>query len=404
MQLYDYQQKAVNKAINVYNNNGKSFNLFFEMGLGKTITAIEIAKNVKHNTILIVCPKSLIEMWAYEMSKHFPAAVRLATPDGIYFANCDAYHITNYESLRQYNQTLCPDVCIFDEVHRLKNPKSLTNKRMQHIVHARFTLKLTGTPVTRNYTDLYGILNCTSDKVLQMTLSQFQAKYVKIGGTASIKKLMDSIEPFTEFARLEDHIDMPGYEDVIIPVPMSIADRVKLDTVCRSSKNALARIIDAQRITSNVYGPKSLVLTRLVSDILDDGRKVVIFTKFDEEFDFFMYQYKDIAVGINGSTKDRDKPVYEFQNNPDIKVFVGNIQTAGVGLTLTAATDCIFYSETYAWGDADQSKARIYRIGQNRPCRYYHLLVSNSIDELIYKNLIEKTNLIEEFKKIYGGI
>ena len=71
MQLFDYQQNAVNKAIKVYENGGQSFNLFFEMGLGKTITAIEIIKNIKHNTVLIVCPKSLIEMWAYEMSKNF---------------------------------------------------------------------------------------------------------------------------------------------------------------------------------------------------------------------------------------------------------------------------------------------------------------------------------------------
>jgi SNF2 family DNA or RNA helicase len=238
---------------------------------------------------------------------------------------------------------------------------------------------------------------------MTITASQFQAKYVKIGGYLTSKRLMDRIEPFTVFAKLEDHIEMPGYEDIIIPVPMSIVDRCKLDTVCRADKNALTRIIDAQKITSNVYGKKSEVLSQLVRDILDDGRKVVIFTKFDEEFDFFMKQYEGIAVGINGKTKDRETPVYQFQNNSDVKIFIGNLQTASMGLTLTAASDCIFYSETYTWGDADQSKARIYRIGQRQPCRYYHLLVSNTIDELIYRNLIEKTDLIEEFKKIYGG-
>jgi SNF2 family DNA or RNA helicase len=252
--------------------------------------------------------------------------------------------------------------------------------------------------------DLYGIMTCVdTDRFMTLTASQFQAKYVKIGGAMSIKRLMDSIEPFTVFANLEDHIEMPGYEDIVIPVPMSIADRVALDTACRSDKNALARIIDAQRITSNIHGNKSLVARQLIHDIIDDGRKVVIFTKFDDEFDFFTSWYGDICVGINGKTKDRETPVYEFQNNPDIKVFVGNLQTASMGLTLTAATDCIFYSETYTWGDADQSRARIYRIGQKQPCRYYHLLVSNTIDELIYMNLSEKTDLIEEFKKIYGG-
>lgn len=404
MKLFDYQQNAVDKAVNVYSNNGDSFNLFFEMGLGKTITAIEIIKRVKHNTVLIVCPKSLIEMWAYEMAKHFPEAIRVSEPDGVYFARECAYYITNYENIRGYHQTLMPDICVFDEVHKLKNAKSFTHKCIQRIIHPRFTLKLTGTPITRDYMDLYGILTCVNtDTFMNMTAAQFYSKYVKIGGSLSIKKLMDSIEPFTVFANLEDHIDMPGYEDIVIPVDISVMSLAKLESVYRSDKNALARIIEAQKITSNIYGPKSLALTRLISDIIEDGRKAVIFTKFDEEFDFFMYQYKEIAVGINGKTKDRNTPVYEFQNNPNIKIFIGNMQTASMGLTLTAAQDCVFYSETYTWGDADQSKARIYRIGQKHPCRYYHLLVPNTIDEMIYKNLIEKTDLIEEFKKKYGG-
>lgn len=404
MQLFDYQQNAVNKAINIYENGGKSFNLFFEMGLGKTITAIEIIKKIKHNTILIVCPKSLIEMWAYEMQKHFPEAVRVASPDGVYFAYKGAYYITNYENLRSYPQTLCPDICVFDEVHKLKNAKSFTHKCIQRIVYPGFTLRLTGTPITKDYMDLYGIMTCVdTDTFINMTASQFQAKYVKIGGAASTKKLMTSIEPFTVFARLEEHIDMPGYEDIVIPVPLAPVALDKLEQIYHSDNNALVRIIEAQKVTSNIYGPKSLILTRLVSDILEDGRKVVIFTKFDEEFEFFMQQYKDIAVGINGKTKDRETPVHQFQNNKDIKIFIGNIQTAGMGLTLTAANDCIFYSETYAWGDADQSKARIYRIGQKQPCRYYHLLALNTIDEMIYRNLIAKTDLIEDFKSKYGG-
>ena len=405
MQLYDYQLNAVNKAVNVYNNNGPSFNLFFEMGLGKTITAIEIVKQIKHNTVLIICPKSLIEMWAYEMAKHFPDMTRLSVPDGVYLANRGVYYITNYENMRTYKQTISPDICIFDEVHKLKNAKSLTHKRIQQIVLPRFTLRLTGTPITRNYMDLYGILTCVNtDRFINISSAQFYAKYVKIGGKRTAKKLMDSIEPFTVFANLEEHIDMPGYEDIIIPVQVSAVVREKLWQVCSSNQSALTRIIDAQRITSNIYGHKSLLLQELVSDILEDDRKVVIFTKYDDEFDFFMNLYKDIAVGINGKTKDRETPVYEFQNNSKVKVFIGNMQTASMGLTLTAASDCIFYSETYTWGDADQSRARIYRIGQKQPCRYYHLLVPSSIDELIYKNLNEKTNLIEEFKKIYGGI
>lgn len=404
MELFDYQQKAVNKAVKFYESGGRAFNLFFEMGLGKTITAIEIVKKLPHSTVLIVCPKSLIEMWAYEMSRHFPEAVRVSEPDGVYFARNCSYYITNYENIRTYDRMIQPSICIFDEVHKLKNPKSLTHKCIQRIVYPQFTLRLTGTPITRDYMDLYGIMTCVNtDTFINMTATQFQAKYVRIGGILASSRLMESIEPFTVFAKLEDHIDMPGYEDITIPVPLTMQSLCELEAVYKSNENALARITTAQRITSDIHGPKAKVLMQLVHDILEDGRKVVIFTKFDDEYDFFTSWYGDIAVGINGKTKDRDTPVYQFQNDKNIKVFVGNLQTASMGLTLTAATDCIFYSETYSWGDADQSKARIYRIGQKQPCRYYHLLAANTIDELIYKNLIEKTNLIEEFKKIYGG-
>lgn len=404
MELFNYQQKAVDKAISVYNNDGKIFNLFFEMGLGKTITAIEIAKNIKHNTILIVCPKSLIEMWAYEMSRHFPEATRVSEPDGVYFARTCSYYITNYESIRGYKSMLSPDICIFDEVHKLKNHKSLTHKRIQYLIHPRFTLCLTGTPITRDYMDLFGILTCVNNnEYLGLTPAQFEAKYVKNTGLKTSSELMKSIEPFTVFANIKDTIDMPEYEDIIIPVSLRVVDYMKIENIYRSNSPALARIIEAQKVTSNIYGPKSAVLTKLVSDIIDEGRKVVIFTKFDEEFDFLMYQYQDIAVGINGKTKNRDYQTYEFQNNPNIKIFIGNMQTAGMGITLTAANDCIFYSETYNWADADQSKARIYRIGQKHPCKYYHLLALGTIDEMIYKNLIEKTDLIEDFKNKYGG-
>lgn len=404
MELFNYQQKAVDKAVKVYENNGDRFNLFFEMGLGKTLTAIEIVKRIEHYTILIVCPKSLIEMWAYEMAKHFPKGTRLNEPYGNYLIYDCCYYITNYENIRSYKSMLAPDICIFDEVHKLKNHKSLTHKCIQRFLHPTFTLCLTGTPITRNYMDLFGILTCVGkSEYLDLTPAQFEAKYVKNVGAKTSRELMKSIEPFTVFANITDTIDMPEYEDIIIPVTLSAVEYAKLDSVYRSNMPALARIVEAQKITSNVYGRKSLALTRLVSDIIEDGRKVVIFTKFDEEFDFLMYQYKDIAVGINGKTKDRDTPVFEFQNKSDIKIFIGNMQTAGMGLTLTAAHDCIFYSETYTWGDADQSRARIYRIGQKYPCKYYHLLAKDTIDEMIYKNLIEKTDLIEEFKKTYGG-
>lgn len=199
---------------------------------------------------------------------------------------------------------------------------------------------------------------------------------------------------------LEDYVDMPGYEDIIVSLDNQWQSQM-LRLLWSWSDNALAKIIQLQQFTSKV---KREAVCSLIDYILSIDEKVVVFCKYDEEFDFLMDKYKDIAVGINGKIKDRDTEVFEFQNNPQIKVFIGNVQTAGLGITLTAAHKCIIYSETFTWGDAEQARRRIYRIGQKHMCTYYHILVKDSIDELIYKNNKDKTQLVLEFKKLYGGI
>jgi SNF2 family DNA or RNA helicase len=204
---------------------------------------------------------------------------------------------------------------------------------------------------------------------------------------------------------LEEYINLPGYEDIVIPVQLTSRELSAHDMICHSNDNALARLTKCQQLTSGIefQSSKRLACELLVKELLDDDEKIVLFTKYDAEFEYFMDKYSEICVGINGKTKDRETPVYEFQNNPSIKIFIGNIQTAGMGITLTSANRCIIYSETFVWGDADQARARIYRIGQTEFCTYYHLLARDTVDEMIFKSNINKTDLIQDFKKKFGG-
>ena len=104
------------------------------------------------------------------------------------------------------------------------------------------------------------------------------------------------------------------------------------------------------------------------------GHKVVIFCSFDDELNTIKEAFKDICVVHNGKmlAKRKDKSVTEFQNNPDIKVFIGNIQSAGVGLTLTASDVVIFNSFSFVPGDNQQAEDRVHRLNQTKPCTIYY--------------------------------
>lgn len=416
MELFDYQSEIVDKAVKHLqpDTDNKMFNLFLQMGLGKTVIALEITKRLNCKQLLIVCPKSLIEMWVYNVNKLLSGFARMETPEDLTTCTWKSFCVVNYEYFRSKSKSevfakIQPDCCIFDEAHKIKNVNSLLHKCISASISATYTLNLTGTPITKDYMDLFGILTITGEqRFMCYTAAQFRARYITNGGSTRTQELMQRIEPYSVFGDIDEYVDMPEAHNIVIPVVLSMTQYAELDIIYKSNRLALARIMKAQQITSGIdidqSTPKVKACIQLINDITADNEKVVLFCKFDKEFDFFMDYYKNIAVGINGKTKDRETPVFEFQNNPKIKLFIGNLQTAGVGITLTAASKCIFYSQTYTWGDAEQSKARIYRIGQKNNCIYYYLLGVDTVDEVIYKSNVYKTNLIEDFKQRYGGI
>lgn len=399
MELFDFQKAWANTAVEYFKSSNLKvprFNLFLDMGLGKTYISLDICKQLSVDSILVICPKSLVTMWEYEINNYF----RCKPPK---------YTVINYEQFINNDTEYKPDILILDEVHRVKNCHSKTHKRITEHVQPKRIICLTGTPITKDYMDLFGISTCCSPSQSFYGLfeSQFKMRYINNKSTAHTNELIDKIKPYTLFARLEDYVNtIPNYEDVVIPVKLHEVQYSELKRIYYSENSALTRIVKAQQITSSIDLPfgKRTACEELIYDLIaNENEKVVIFCKFDNEYNYFMQTYSNICVGINGKTKNRDEMCYEFQHNPDIKLFVANLQAASVGLTLTAAHRCIFYSETFTWGDMDQAKARIYRIGQTNFCTYYYLIGENSIDELIHLSNVNKTDLINDFKNKYGG-
>ena len=110
---------------------------------------------------------------------------------------------------------------------------------------------------------------------------------------------------------------------------------------------------------------------------------------------------------IYGATKDRAEQVKDFQEDPDVKVFVGQLQTTGMGLTLTAASVAVFYSLDFSYANYEQSRARIHRIGQKEKCLYIHLVAKNTVDEKIMNALKHKGDIaklmVDDWRTLLHG-
>jgi SNF2 family DNA or RNA helicase len=124
---------------------------------------------------------------------------------------------------------------------------------------------------------------------------------------------------------------------------------------------------DETSTVEQVSNAKLSVLDDLIDSSLQEGKKLVVIARFVPELHAIckLLGKKGIRYSlIMGDVKDRDTQVKQFQTDPEVQVFVGQVATAGMGITLTAASTMIFYSMDYSMSNYEQSRARIHRAGQ----------------------------------------
>ena len=146
-----------------------------------------------------------------------------------------------------------------------------------------------------------------------------------------------------------------------------------------------------------------------MDDCIDAGKKLVVFARFVPEIDAIanMLKKKNIQYSlIKGDVKDRAEQVDQFQNNDLVRVFIGQIQTTGMGLTLTKADTAVFYSLDFNYSNYEQAKARIHRIGQKNKCTYIHLIAEGTVDEKVMHALNQKKSMadlvVDNWKSLFN--
>jgi SWI/SNF-related matrix-associated actin-dependent regulator 1 of chromatin subfamily A len=146
-----------------------------------------------------------------------------------------------------------------------------------------------------------------------------------------------------------------------------------------------------------------------IEDFMETDRKLVVFAYHKKVIDDIYSKFKSIAVVLSGDTpeKQRFEVQKQFQNNPDIKLFIGQIEAAGVGITLTSAADVAFVELLYTPDDLFQAEDRVHRIGQTKQVTIYYLVAADTIEEDVIEILDRKTKTISQIvegeeKKFFG--
>lgn len=433
---------------------GGGFGELFEMGCGKTLTTIAVAGALynlgKIDRVLVVAPTSVCSVWPHDLNQFaaFPWEARVLLGDKkkrlkalnelknwpfkalrIAVINYESTHRDGiFEALAAYR----PDLIVCDESQRIKNPSAAQSKALHKLGDAApFRMILSGTPVQNNAVDLYSQYRFLDPAVYGANFYAFKNRYCIMGGYGqhqivgyrNMDELVEKEHSVAYRVTKEECLDLPQQTFINRYVQFTDAEQSIYEQLRKSSfleletgenvtaTTILTMYLRLMQLTGGFLTadestrPKQVNTAKLdaLADIVDDyvvdaGKKLVIFARFRAEIAAIenLLRLRKIQYGsIYGDVpmEERGKIVEDFQTNPDTKVFVAQIQTAGLGITLHAASTAVFYSYDYNYANYAQALARIHRIGQRLPVTYIHLVVDGSIDEKILAALENKEDM-----------
>ena len=456
VKMFDHQVRAYNMALTRFGEaGGNGFGLLFEMGCGKTLTAIAIAgamwEKAMVSRVLIVCPASVFVSWEQDFANFAAFPYYLQTLSGekkqrlagvqhlqsmkgsvLLQVAVINYEATFREGIAEALEAWDPDMIICDESQRIKTHSARQSKQMHRMGDkARYKLILSGTPVQNNAVDLYSQYRFMDSTIFGKNFYAFRNRYCLMGGYGQ-----HQIVGYRNMVDLRDR-EYSAAMRVTKADALDLPDQIFLDRVVRLDdasrkmyeelrKKSILELENGEQVTAPIVLTKLLRLQQLAGgflqadeaakpkpvhsakidalrDIVDDNikgtsEKLVVFARFLPELDAIcdMLDQEGVSFSrIDGSVPiaERSEIVRSFQQDDDPQVFVAQLATAGLGITLHRAHMAVFYSVDFNYASYQQAVARIHRIGQKDKCTYVHLIAENTIDQRIMQALGDKKDV-----------
>ena len=164
----------------------------------------------------------------------------------------------------------------------------------------------------------------------------------------------------------------------------------------KESKSLSVQFTKLMKVRQIIADEKIKSTIEFIENTLEQEKKIIVFSNFTNSLNKIYEHFNKISVKLDGSStaKQRQESVDEFQTNDKIKVFVGNIKAAGVGITLTSANVVIFNDLSFVPADHSQAEDRAYRIGQKNSVSVLYPIFENTIEGIIYDMLDRKKKII----------
>lgn len=388
---------------------------------GKTIQAIGYyALHSERRPVLVVVPASLKGNWEKEINKCLPdEPVQIISGRSLmdyYIIN--GFIIINYDIISHHLSALekIPfKGIIIDECHYIKNQKAERTKATKFLAKKiEDVLALSGTPITNKPLEFFTILNILQPIVFKSWWN-YVTRYcgakrgywgLELGGATNTEELYNKLINTVMLRRLKKDVlkDLPDKTRTIIPMRIKNSKEYKeilADFINWSGSytgNQKLGMVKIQKLQQVAAIGKMESVFEWVDNMLETGEKLVIFATHHKTIDMLMKRYKDKTVKIDGRTSTapnvRSDIVNEFQTNENIRLFVGSIKAAGVGLTLTVSSNVAFIEYPWVPSDVLQAEDRCHRIGQKNAVNVWHLVSEDTVEELLLNVLNEKAEIL----------
>ena len=416
--LADYQRVGAQALC-----DNERFILGDDMGLGKTAQVIAAMNGIEPKRILILCPATLTSNWRNEIQKFGSDWLKSRS---ISINADDQISICSYDSSYRKLGSNVFDLVVLDEVHKIKGKSKrakfviggkVGKTRFPGVVSERIWA-LSGTPLQNRPNELWNLITLIDPCGLGKNWFGFHKRYcaarktrwgMDVSGASNKEELSEKLSKFMLRRLKTDELNLPP----------KIRSFIELEPDARQSKALYRELQVGQTVTgrnfvdqesswgfaelSEVRQKVGLMKVKPVvdfcQDILEAGEKVIIFAHHIDVVNAYCEAFENSVKIVGGMTqKQKDLAVDEFQNG-DAQVLVGNMNAAGVGLTLTAASKVVFGEIDWVPATLEQAEDRAYRYGQKETVNVYYFSFKGSLDEQILNAVFSKQHLIGKIVK-----
>ena len=438
---------------------GRPTYLGLDMGIGKTRTFIEAVRIRQAKRVLVLCPASALLVWKREITLWHPAAHFIIVRSAADFTKPANYYIVSHGLMSQKDSLIASALALgmpfeltaVDEAHAYNAADTNRVKALRRAaVRLGYIIPLSGTPMRNHAGDLYTLLSiCWPQGLVKsngtlMARHEYEERFCRvthktfggsrmirvIEGSKNLDQLKAMIAPFMMRVRKEDVFkDLPAILWDTVPVPLDHSilletDFKKLESIIESvlategaatGTDTMLEVLRQLGGTANVMQMRHLLglaklrgATEYVIDMLDnlpESRKLLVFAHHAHVIAALarhLGEYSPAVLVGTTKPKDREAAVDKFLNEKHCRVFIGNIQAAGIAITLLGpncrCSDVVFVESSWTPMDNAQAACRVHRIGQKDGVVVRMLSAAGTVDDSISNLLVRKAR---EFTQLF---